>query len=344
MRVLGFNAGSSTLKYGFFEADAVAERKIFGDSVAVESSEPPGRASAVAQVIRRVRDRGFEPQGIGHRIVFGGPRHLEHELIAEDVIADLRTQTVYDPLHLPLALDGIEGTLDAYPGVPQVACYDTAFFADLPPVARRFAVPRELYPEIRRYGFHGLSYEYVVRRLGARANGRVVIAHLGNGASMAAVRDGKAIDTTMGLTVLGGIMMGTRSGDLDPGVVLRLFQGGRSLEEVANLLTNRCGLLGVSGETDDVRDLLARSASDAAAAEALELFAYIARKSVGALAAALGGLDRLVFTGGIGENAAEVRSAICDGLQHLGAAIEVVATDEDATIARHTAALVATAR
>ncbi len=341
--VLAFNAGSSTLKYGLFEAAADDEREIFSDTVSMESSDPAARRRAVAEVLGRVGDRGFAPQGIGHRIVFGGAAHLVHELVTPAVIADLRAQVVYDPLHLPLALDAVEAGLRAYPGVPQVACYDTAFHSTLPPVARRFAIPRDLYPEIRRYGFHGLSYEYVVSQLGERAKGRVVIAHLGSGASMAAIRDGKSVDTTMGLTVLGGIMMGTRSGDLDPGVVLRLFQDGRTLDEVTDLVTTRCGLMGVSGETEDVRALLSRSAGDSAAAEALELFAYSARKAVGALAAALGGLDRLVFTAGIGEHAAEIRATICDGLEHLGAVVEVVPTDEDAMIARHTARLIAAA-
>lgn len=341
IRALALNAGSSTLKFGFFEASAGSERELLRDSVGVESSEPSARAAALHEVLARLRERGLEPQAIGHRIVFGGPAHLAHEIITPGVIADLRAETTYDPLHLPLAIDTIEAAAAAYPGVAQVACYDTAFHASLPMRAQRFPIPRDLYPAIRRYGFHGLSYEYVVSKLGARAKGRVIIAHLGNGASMAALRDGKSVDTTMGLTVLGGIMMGTRSGDLDPGVVLRLFRDGRTLDEVTDLLTNRCGLLGVSGQTADVRELLARSRTDAAAAEALALFAYSARKAVGALAAALGGLDRLVFTGGIGEHAAEVREAICDGLDHLGAVdVEVVATDEEAMIARHTAALV----
>jgi acetate kinase len=340
IRVLALNAGSSTLKYGFYEATPQSEEELLNDSVDVESSEAPARAAAVAEVLRRLRERGLEPQGIGHRVVFGGPKHLAHEIITPGGIADLRAETIYDPLHLPLALDTIEAAAAAYPRIPQAACYDTAFHSTLPMVARCFAIPRDLYPEIRRYGFHGLSYEYVVSQLGGRAAGRVVIAHLGNGASMAALLDGRSIDTTMGLTVLGGIMMGTRSGDLDPGVVLRLFQEGRSLEQVTDLLTNRSGLLGVSGETEDVRDLLARSGTDPAAAEALALFAYIAKKTIGALAAALGGLDRLVFTGGIGEHATEVRNAICKGLDYLGAAVEVIPADEDAMIARHTAALV----
>jgi acetate kinase len=343
MRVLALNAGSSTLKYGFFEASSESEREIFSDTVPVASSDSHARTMAVSEVLRRLHARGLEPEGIGHRIVFGGPRHLAHELIAPSVISDLRAEVIYDPLHLPLSLDVVEAASRAYPGIPEVACYDTAFHASLPLVARRLPIARDLYPEIQRYGFHGLSYEYVRSQLGERARGRVVIAHLGSGASMAALRDGEPIDTTMGLTVLGGIMMGTRSGDLDPGVVLRLFQDGRTLDQVTDLLTNRCGLLGVSGETEDVRDLLARRSTDAAAAEALELFAYIARKAVGALSAALGGLDRLVFTGGIGEHATDVRTAICEQLDYLGAVVEVVATDEDAMIARHTAALVAQA-
>jgi acetate kinase len=340
IRVLALNAGSSTLKYGFFEATPENAKELVRDTVGVESLDAPARAAAVAEVLRRLRARGLEPQGIGHRVVFGGPRHLAHEIITRSVVEDLRAEVIYDPLHLPLALDVIEAAAAAYPGIAQAACYDTAFHSTLPMLARRFALPRELYPTIRRYGFHGLSYEYVVSQLGERAKGRVVIAHLGNGASLAALLDGRSIDTTMGLTVLGGIMMGTRSGDLDPGVVLRLFQEGRSLEQVTDLLTNRSGLFGVSGETEDVRDLITRSTTDIPAAEALALFAYIAKKAIGALAAVLGGLDRLVFTGGIGEHATEVRNEILSGLDYLAATVEVIPTDEDAMIARHTAALI----
>jgi acetate kinase len=347
-RILALDAGSSSLKYGFYEVDGAECTEIFSDEVErVVSTDAASRDAAVREVLLGLKERELAPEAVGHRIVFGGPQHLQHELLTETVIADLRREAIADPLHLPIALDTVTAAKAAYPQIPQVACYDTAFFVDLPMLAKRMPLPRELYPEIRRYGFHGLSYEYVLSELGERAKGRIIIAHLGNGASMTAARDGKPIDTTMGLTVLGGIMMGTRPGDLDPGVVLRLFRDGRSLDEVDDLITKRSGLLGVSGTTSDVKELLMRRQSDAAAAEALELFAYIARKAIGSLAAALDGVDRLVFTGGIGENAAGVRAAICEGLSHLGISreaasnvpVEVIHTNENVTVARHTEAI-----
>lgn len=345
MRILALDAGSSSLKYGFFDVAADECTEVLSDEIdRVVSTDISSRDAAVLEVLRRLRQRGLVPEGVGNRIVFGGSGHLQHELLTDAVIADLRQQTAADPLHLPIALDTIAAVRSAYPNVPQVACYDTAFYVDLPVLAKRMALPRELYPGIRRYGFHGLSYEYVLWKLAERAKGRVVIAHLGSGASITAAIDGKPVDTTMGLTVLGGIMMGTRPGDLDPGVVIQLLRHGRSIDEVDDLLTKRSGLLGVSGTTSDVKDLLERRNTDAAAAEALDLFAYIARKAVGALAAALGGIDRLVFTGGIGEHASEVRASICHGLEHLGVGVdagaavpvEVVHTDENLAIARHT--------
>jgi acetate kinase len=348
LRILALDAGSSSLKYGFYDAGREECTEIVSDEVdRVDSTDAASRAAAVREVLRRLKQRELVPEGVGHRIVFGGPQHLQHELLTETVIADLRREAIADPLHLPIALDTVAAAKSTYPQIPQVACYDTAFFVDLPLLAKRLPLPRELFPQIRRYGFHGLSYEYVLSKLGEGAKGRVVIAHLGSGASMTAVRDGKPVDTTMGLTVLGGIMMGTRPGDLDPGVVLRLARDGRSLDEVEDLIAQRSGLLGVSGTTSDVRELLVRSQTDAAAAEALELFAYIARKAIGSLTAALGGIDRLVFTGGIGEHAAELRTAICQGLEHLGVCIdagsqvpvEVVHTDENLSIARHTATI-----
>lgn len=348
MRILALDAGSSSLKFGFYEVDGEECIEKVSDEVdRVVSTDAASRDTAVREVLRRLKERELVPDGVGHRIVFGGPEHLQHEVLTETVFAELRREAAADPLHLPIALDTAAAAKSAYPRIPHVACYDTAFFADLPMLAKRMPLPRELYPEIRRYGFHGLSYEYVLSTLGERSRGRLIMAHLGNGASMTAVRGGKPVDTTMGLTVLGGIMMGTRPGDLDPGVVLRLFRDGRSLDEVEDIITKRAGLLGVSGTTSDVKELLVRRQTDAAADEALELFAYVARKAIGALAAALGGVDRLVFTGGIGEHAGEIRSAICNGLSHLGISVdaaskvpvEVVHTNENVSIARHTEAI-----
>jgi acetate kinase len=282
---------------------------------------------------------------IGHRIVFGGPDHVQPERITDTVVAQLENLASFDPLHVPIALDAIAAVESAFPGIPQVACYDTAFHARLPEIATRFALPRNLYPEIRRYGYHGLSYEYVVWKLGDRARGRLVVAHLGSGASVAAIRDGEPVDTSMGLTPLGGLVMGTRCGDLDPGVIIRLLRSGRTLVDVADMVTSRSGLLGVSGTTSDMRELLARRVTDSRAEFAVALFVASTRKWIAAMAASLEGLDRLVFTGGIGEHSAEVRSEICRGLAHLGVgstvATEVVATDESLMVARHTFRLVA---
>jgi acetate kinase len=266
---------------------------------------------------------------------------------------------------LPIA--AIEAVGRAYPAVPQVACFDTAFHSRMPRVARLYALPSRLAEEgIIRYGFHGLSYEYVMeelRRLEPEAAaGRVVVAHLGNGASMAAVRGGVGVDTTMGFTPTGGLVMGTRSGDLDPSVPLFLLEEqGLTPTEVSDLLNKQAGLLGVSGTSADMRDLLDREAYDGRAAEAVALFCYQAKKFLGALAAALGGLDALVFTGGIGEHSATVRERVCEGLEFLGirldtgrnaaharvissddvsVTVRVVPTDEDLMVARHTRRLI----
>jgi acetate kinase len=251
--------------------------------------------------------------------------------------------------------------------VPQVACFDTAFHRTLPPVAQRYPLPRALHDAgVVRYGFHGLSYEYIMQALRAvdpdAANGRVIVAHLGNGASMAAVRDGQSIDTTMGFTPTGGLVMGTRTGDLDPGVLLYLLQTrGMPAEQVNTLVNRQAGLLGVSGISADMRDLLEREAREPAAAAAVDLFCYQARKFLGALAAVLGGIETLVFTGGIGEHAAPIRARICASFEFLGLEIDagrnqqhapvispdgasvtvrVIPTDEDRMIARHTYRLI----
>jgi acetate kinase len=260
----------------------------------------------------------------------------------------------------------IEAVAAHFPDLPQVACFDTAFHSRMPKVAQRFALPGKLWEQgIKRYGFHGLSYEYVVGKLGAELGQRAVIAHLGNGSSMVALRDGISIDTSMGLTPTGGFMMGTRSGDLDPGVLLHLLSAGCSAEKLEALLNHEAGLLGVSGGSSEMRVLLEKRKTDPAAALAVQMFCYQVRKFVGAFAAALNGLDTLVFTGGIGEHAAEVRTEICSGLRYLGVALDgaanhrnaevisaagggcvvrVVETDEDLMIARHTRKVALTRR
>jgi len=261
-------------------------------------------------------------------------------------------------LHLPSQLEMIEAVAAHFPDLPQVACFDTAFHSRIPEVAQRFALPQKLWEQgIRRYGFHGLSYEYVTGKLGKELGRRAIIAHLGNGASMVALKDGLPVDTSMGLTPTGGFMMGTRSGDLDPGLLIHLWKDGYSADQLEKLLDHEAGLLGVSGETGDMKVLLQRSQTDDAARMAVQMFAYQVRKFIGAYAAVLNGLDTLVFTGGIGERAGEVRVQICSGLEHLGVALDasanaqnadvislpaskckvrVIQTDEDLIIARHT--------
>jgi acetate kinase len=301
---------------------------------------------------------------VGHRLVQGGPHHKKPERITPEFLTEIAKMMPLDPDHLPAAIAGIRFVSEKFPELPQVACFDTAFHSTLPKVARMYGLPRRMYDEgIARYGFHGLSYEYVIgelRRLdGAGANGRVIVAHLGSGASMVAVKEGKSVDTSMGFTPLEGLVMGTRSGDVDPGALLYLIREKKmSAKEVDKLLNKESGLLGISGKTSDVRVLLNEMGRDDRASEALDSFCYRAKKYIGGYAAVLGGLDLLVFTGGIGEHAAEVRRRICEGLEFLGIRLDeraneanaevisapdgrvkvrVVKTNEDLMIARHTA-------
>jgi acetate kinase len=302
------------------------------------------------------------PAAVGHRVVHGGAKYHAPQVVTADLVAALQALVTIDPEHLPQAIAAIRAVSRRYPAVPQVACFDTAFHRTMPDVAQRYPLPRSLWEAgVLRYGFHGLSYEYVVQELRtldpAAATGRLVLAHLGNGASMAAVRNGISVDTTMGFTPTGGLMMGTRSGDLDPGVLLYLLQARSMAPEAVSTLVNRqAGLLGVSGTSGDMRELLDREPSDPAAAEAVALYCYQARKFLGALVAVLGGLDTLVFTGGIGEHAAPIRQRICADLAFLGlqlapqrnarhapiisgdqsaVTVRVIPTDEDTMIARH---------
>jgi acetate kinase len=303
------------------------------------------------------------PVAAGHRIVHGGPSHAAPQRIDAPLLATLRELIPYAPLHLPCELRIIDAVESRFPDLPQVACFDTAFHRRMPEIAQRFPLPRRFWEDgLRRYGFHGLSYEFILSELKEEASGRTIVAHLGNGASMAAVRDGMPIDTTMGFTPAGGFMMGTRSGDLDPGVLVYLMrERGLSGDAIDRIVNQESGLLGVSGISGDMKVLLERSNAAPAAALAVELFCYQLRKTVGALAAALGGLDNLVFTGGIGERAAAVRWQACQGLEHLGVRLDpakndahaetistpeasctvrVIPTDEDRIIARHTRSVV----
>jgi acetate kinase len=265
----------------------------------------PDHAAALGVVLERMRRMGDArpPAAVGHRIVHGGSLYREPVEIVPEVVAGLRGLSQIDPTHMPQAIAAIGAIHSAYPAVPQVACFDTAFHAAMPRVARLFALPRALSEEgIVRYGFHGLSYEYVtseLRKMDQKAaEGRIIIAHLGNGASMAAVRGGEGVDTTMGFTPTGGLMMGTRSGDLDPGVLLHLLRAKElDVGALDALVNGESGLLGVSETGADMRELLGREDADPRAAEAIAIFCYAAKKYLGSLAAALGGLETLVFTG-----------------------------------------------
>ncbi|MFQ5667534.1 MAG: acetate/propionate family kinase, partial [Candidatus Binatia bacterium] len=303
------------------------------------------------------------PDAVGHRLVHGGPAHQAPQRINARLRAELKQLVPFAPLHPPSEIGAIDAVAAHFPRLPQVACFDTGFHARMPEIARRFPLPRQLWDEgVRRYGFHGLSYEYVAHTLGPSLQGRVVMAHLGNGASMAAVKDGRTLDTTMGFTPTGGFMMGTRCGDLDPGVLLHLMnEKGLDGHQLDQLVNHQAGLLGVSGLTSDMKTLLEHRGIQPHAAQAVEMFCYQARKTIGALSAVLEGLDTLVFTGGIGERAAPVRWEICRGLGYLGVRLDpqrnevhcdtisasgspctvrVIPTQEDLTIARHTYALV----
>jgi acetate kinase len=335
-----------------------------GKNAASEPIDAPDHVTGATILMDRIASRlgGDAVAAIGHRIVHGGPKYSEPQRIMSAVLDELRRLSPYDPEHLPAEIRLIEAFAERYPGLPQVACFDTAFHRDMPRVARVLPIPRRYHSKgVQRYGFHGLSYAYLLEELGRvagteAANGRVILAHLGNGASIAAVRGGNSIDTSMAFTPAAGLPMSTRSGDLDPGLVWYLARSeGMTPEEFNRMVNNESGLLGVSETSSDMRDLLKRETEDPRAAEAVELFCYQAKKWIGAFAAALGGIDTLVFAGGIGENAAAVRERICAGLGFLGldlaadrneagapvissprssVAVRVMRTDEEVMIAR----------
>lgn len=377
--VLCLNSGSSSLKFavyrmsdseealgveGAFEGIGIERGRLWirdGAGASLEERNLP--LADHGEAIRALQD-AFErgtltrPGAVGHRVVHGGSEFRAPALLTPRLRAKLEDLVRFAPLHLPSELAAIRALAEAHPDLPQVACFDTAFHRGIPELALRLALPRQLWDEgVRRYGFHGLSYEYVVEALGSELPERVVIAHLGNGASLVALRGGAPLDTTMGFTPTGGVMMGTRSGDLDPGVLLYLMrEKGLDAEGLSELLNHRSGLRGVSETSSDMKTLLQSRGSDPRADQAIRMFCYQVRKQIGALAAALGGLDLLVFTGGIGERAGAVREEICDGLQHLGVPTDpeasghsrapgcrvlVVATNEELMIARHTRRIVA---
>ena len=380
--ILTVNGGSSSIKFAMYPAVEPLRRTLDGsvdrigmsgttltlteaatrrhDSRPLDTSDY--RSAAAFLVDWLAEQNGFDTvRAVGHRVVYG-MQHTEPELVTPELLEELHRISPYDPDHLPSEIELIEAFRRRHPKLPQVACFDTAFHRTLPRVAKLLPIPRRYDAKgVQRYGFHGLSYAYLMQELArigdpAATKGRVILAHLGNGASMAAVLDGKSIDTSMGFTPTAGLVMSTRTGDLDPGVAPYLARTEQmTSEQFYEMANHKSGLLGVSETSSDMRDLLAHEANDARAAEAVALFCYQARKWVGAFAAALGGLDTLVFAGGIGENAPLVRARICEGLGFLGialsesrnsesaavistdesrVAVRVIRTDEDLMIAR----------
>jgi acetate kinase len=354
--ILVVNAGSSSVKLSVF-ADEEAPRLL----ARTKLDERLDHAGAVDEVLAWCRRAIGEHElvAVGHRVVHGGARFSEPVRIDAARLAEIAALTPLAPLHQPHNVAAIELVAKALPGVPQVACFDTAFHRTMPRVAQSFALPRRFTDEgIVRYGFHGLSYEYIASALPSvdarAAAGRTIVMHLGNGASMCALSAGKSVATTMGFTALDGLVMGTRSGAIDPGVLLHLLRRGMDVGALEHLLYEESGLLGVSGSTSDMRELHARA--DDAAIEAIDLFVYRIARELGSLAAALGGLDAVVFTGGIGENDAMIRERVCQAARWLGLDLDdvpnvkngprittttspvtawVVPTNEELMIARH---------
>lgn len=383
--ILVVNAGSSSVKFALFDAAGSPPRRLLRGQVeaigtaprlsfraggAEETRRPLAEgathAQAIAAIVALLREaaEGWRPVAVGHRVVHGGAELAAPCRVDPSLRARLAALVPLAPLHQPHNLAGLDAAAAAFPGVPQIACFDTAFHRSHPWEADVFALPRRFHAEgLCRYGFHGLSYESVLAQIGAEdpalAQGRLVVAHLGAGASLCGIRAGRSIESSMGFTALDGVPMATRSGSLDPGLVLHLLaRPGMDAAALTRLLYQESGLLGLSGISADVRDLLASDAPEAR--QALSHFAWRVRREVGALAATLGGIDALVFTAGIGENAALVRAMVCEGLGAFGlvldpdrnaanaprlsaegspARILVRHTDEEAVIARHAVSL-----
>jgi acetate kinase len=374
--VLVLNAGSSSLRFTVFDCAASPNRILFGKfdrigspktsftlktfaSEQTERTDLPmaSHVSGLEYLLKYLAGKNGLTglRAVGHRVVHGGATYRHPQRVDHAMIAELRRLREFDPEHLPAEIALMELLAEKFPGTPQIACFDTAFHSAMPRVAKLLPIPRRYEAQgVQRYGFHGLSYEYLLSQPGL--NGRVILAHLGNGASMAAVRDGKPVDTTMAFTPAAGLVMSTRSGDIDPGLIAFLARNDQmTAAQFTRMVNHESGLLGISETSPDMRDLLVRESADVRAAEAIALFCYQAKKWIGAYAAVLGGLDTLVFTGGIGENSAVIRARICDGLGFLGieldeqqnaanagtisptasrAAVRIIRTDEEMVIAR----------
>ncbi len=388
MLVLAINSGSSSIKFSLYDMGdeevlvlsgqtegigaaagrfraAVSEGNVVTEEERVFRNHDEALAAITAWLAAR---KGRTPEAIGHRLVHGGSTYIKPHRITDELLTALDDLVPFAPDHLPHEIGAIKAFERFSPGIAQIACFDTAFHRTMPDVAQRYALPEDVRRHgIVRYGFHGLSYEYILAELrkeagSETADGRVIIAHLGNGASMGAFKNGTSKDTTMGFTPAGGLVMSTRSGDIDPGVIVYLLKNrGMDAASINRLVNKEAGLLGVSGISPDVKELLDREARERGAAEALELFCYQARKFLGALAAVLGGLETLIFTGGIGENSPPVRERICRDLWFLGirldvqrnstnepvistddgnVVVRVMKTNEELMIARHTYSLI----
>ena len=384
-KIIALNTGSSSIKFAWYEIGKT-ERLVFsgsltrignrdsrfsvqddqGNSIKSECIATENHGTACDYVFSWIlsQNEGRKPDAVGHRIVHGGPLYSTPQIVTPELITALDTLSPYAPEHLPQAINALRHVARLFPDTLQVTCFDTSFHSTMPEVAKLYALPESIRKEgVQRYGFHGLSYEYILlelkRQHGVQAvKKRIILAHLGHGASMAAVKNGKSIETTMGFSPAGGLVMSTRTGDLDPGVILFLLQQNKMTPLAIKEMVNRqSGLLGVSGSTDDMRELLKQEEVEDRARQAVELFCYQARKHIGALSVVLGGLDTLVFTGGIGEHSSEIRSRICAGLEFLGIRVDekknsknssvisqkkeqveirIIKTNEELMIARHT--------
>lgn len=382
--ILAVNTGSSSIKFSLYESGEREELLFSGSLTRIglkdgrfsvvdpegryidcERVDVPDHPAACSHVFSWLAQHGpGMPDAVGHRVVHGGPRHTASEKVTPELLDSIAELVSYAPEHLPQALNAIRYAATELPGAFQVACFDTAFHSTMPPLAKLCPIPEEYRRQgVQRYGFHGLSYQYILSQLQAEGDplarkGRLILAHLGHGASMAAVLDGRSIETTMGFSPAGGLVMSTRTGDLDPGVVLFLLQEGHlDSTGLRDMVNKKSGLFGVSGLSDDMRDLLDAEAKNEQARLAVELFCYSARKHIGALTAVLGGLDMIVFTGGIGLYSPEIRERIFAGLEFLGVrldheknlnhsgiistdtspvVVKVIETNEEVTIVRET--------
>lgn len=377
LHILTINSGSSSLKFSLYNMEPSEALLLSGEFERIglphgvfhakgrsQDLDLPDHGAALHALFEWLASHGprVDLDAVGHRLVYGGREYNKPQLITPKVMAALKKLISFAPEHLPHELKAIEAVDLARPSLPQIACFDTAFHWTSPKIAKLYPLPRHYWNEgLMRYGFHGLSYAYIMQELRredeAVAHGRVIVAHLGNGASMAAIRDSHPIDTTMGMTPCGGLMMGTRCGDLDPGAVFYMIADGVSPSAAKRVLNEQAGLLGVSGISSNMEDLLDKEADDPHVAEAIALFCYQAKKFLGSLAAVLGGMDTLVFTAGIGANSPRIRRRICEGLEFLGIRLDstlnkanaavissegspvqvrVMKTDEDIMIARYT--------